>query len=69
MSIQLASFVGSNLFTAADAPRYRKALLVCAASVLAAALLSLVWKLLYRYVDRPSSTTTNDQEKAQAQAS
>lgn len=51
MSIQMASFVGSNLFTAADAPRYRKALLICAGCVLAAAVLCSVWKLLYRCVD------------------
>lgn len=64
MSIQLASFVGSNLFTAADAPRYRKALLICAGCVLAASALCLVWKILYRYVG-----TRQDEEEENAPSS
>lgn len=48
MSIQLASFVGSNLFRAKDAPRYRRGLIICAVCVLVAAVFALVWKILYR---------------------
>lgn len=50
MSIQLASFVGSNIFTARDKPRYKRPFLICAGCVLAAAVVALVWKALYRLV-------------------
>ncbi|EMC98964.1 hypothetical protein BAUCODRAFT_120256 [Baudoinia panamericana UAMH 10762] len=48
MSIQLASFVGANLFKAADAPRYTHGLLVCAGCTFGAAAVSIIWTVLYK---------------------
>lgn len=50
MSIQLASFVGSNVFAPSDAPRYTRGLLICAGCVFGGALVCVVWGLLYRFV-------------------
>lgn len=51
MSIQLAGFVGSNLFQAKDAPRYRKGLLICAGCVLGASALSIIYTVVYKLVE------------------
>lgn len=51
MSIQLAGFVGSNLFHAKDAPRYRKGLLICAGCVLGASALSIIYTIAYKIVE------------------
>ena len=51
MSIQLASFVGSNVFEPGDAPRYTRGLLICAGCVLGGAVVCVVWGLLYRFVE------------------
>lgn len=52
MSIQLASFVGANIFTAADAPRYRRPLIIGASTALGAAAIALLWKALYAAAER-----------------
>lgn len=49
MSIQIASFVGANIFTAGDAPRYVHGLLVCAGCVLGAAVVCVGWIVRYRF--------------------
>ncbi|KAK5126945.1 hypothetical protein LTR85_008303 [Meristemomyces frigidus] len=49
MSIQLASFVGANVFQASDAPRYVHGLLVCAGCVLAAAAVCVGWTVRYKF--------------------
>lgn len=51
MSIQLANFPGNQLFRAKDAPRYKHGLLVAASCAIAATVVILVWKLLYRLFD------------------
>lgn len=60
MSIQLASFVGSNVFAPADAPRYTRGLLICAGCVLGGAVVCVAWGFLYRYRARsvPSDAST-----------
>lgn len=52
MSIQLASFLGANIFTAKDAPRYRRPLIIGASTAFGAAAIALLWKALYRWVSR-----------------
>lgn len=51
MSIQLANFVGNQLFRTQDAPRYRPGLIIAAACAVAASVVILAWKLLYRVFD------------------
>ena len=51
MSIQIAGFPGQQLFRAQDAPRYRRGLIIAASCVIAAAVVILVWKLLYHLFD------------------
>ncbi|EEU41532.1 uncharacterized protein NECHADRAFT_54014 [Fusarium vanettenii 77-13-4] len=51
MSIQLANFPGNQLFRAQDAPRYTRGLSIAAGCTIAAAVVILVWKLLYRLFD------------------
>ncbi|KAI8651647.1 MFS domain-containing protein [Fusarium keratoplasticum] len=51
MSIQLANFPGNQLFRAQDAPRYTRGLSIAAGCAIAAAVVILVWKLLYRLFD------------------
>ncbi|KGQ04389.1 putative transporter [Beauveria bassiana D1-5] len=51
MCIQLANFPGNQLFRTQDAPRYRHGLLVAAFCAIAATVVILVWKLLYRLFD------------------
>jgi MFS family permease len=51
MSIQLAGFVGSNLFRTKDAPRYKRGLLICAGCVLGGVLVAALWKFLYWYTE------------------
>ncbi|RSM14765.1 hypothetical protein CDV31_005347, partial [Fusarium ambrosium] len=51
MSIQLANFPGNQLFRAQDAPRYTRGLSIAAGCAIAAAVVILVWKLLYRLLD------------------
>ncbi|GAB0133680.1 hypothetical protein EsDP_00002080 [Epichloe bromicola] len=51
MSLQLANFAGNQLFRTQDAPRYRPGLVIAAACAVAAAVVILVWKLLYRVFD------------------
>ncbi|PWN19886.1 putative Tartarate transporter [Microstroma glucosiphilum] len=58
MSIQLASFVGSNIFTAAEAPRYSKALFICAGCVLGAVLVAGIWKVLYAILAKKDAAAT-----------
>ncbi|CEJ94352.1 hypothetical protein VHEMI09890 [[Torrubiella] hemipterigena] len=55
MSIQVASFLGSQLFRTQDAPRYVYGLLIAASCTIAAAVVALAWKALYRYVDGETS--------------
>jgi len=49
MSIQLAGFAGSNVFKAADAPRYKTGLTICGVCALTGAVIVLVWKALYTW--------------------
>lgn len=58
MSIQLASFVGSNIFTAADAPRYSRALFICAGCVLGAVVVAGAWKVLYALREKKEARAT-----------
>ncbi|KAK6070319.1 major facilitator superfamily transporter [Seiridium cupressi] len=51
MSIQLANFPGNQLFTTGDAPRYTHGLSIAAGCAIAAAVVILVWKLLYYMFD------------------
>ncbi|KAJ6007257.1 vitamin H transporter [Penicillium herquei] len=51
MCIQLANFPGNQLFSAQDAPRYEHGLIVAASCAIAAAVVILVWKLLYWLFD------------------
>jgi MFS family permease len=51
MSIQIAGFPGQQLFRTQDAPRYRRGLIIAASCVIAAAVLILVQKLMYRLFD------------------
>ncbi|PLB52113.1 MFS general substrate transporter [Aspergillus steynii IBT 23096] len=51
MSIQLANFPGNQLFRSQDAPRYTRGLVIAASCTIAAAVVILVWKLLYRLYD------------------
>jgi hypothetical protein len=51
MSIQMAGFPGQQLFRAQDAPRYRRGLIIAASCVIAASVVILIWKLLYRLYD------------------
>ncbi|PWI65691.1 hypothetical protein PCL_06896 [Purpureocillium lilacinum] len=51
MSIQLANFPGNQLFRQQDAPRYKRGLIIAAICALAASVVILVWKLLYRMFD------------------
>ncbi|KAH6647168.1 major facilitator superfamily domain-containing protein [Truncatella angustata] len=51
MSIQLANFPGNQLFTTQDAPRYIHGLSIAAGCAIAAAVVILIWKLLYRLFD------------------
>ncbi|KAM0817683.1 putative Nicotinamide mononucleotide permease [Seiridium cardinale] len=51
MSIQLANFPGNQLFTTRDAPRYTHGLSIAAGCAIAAAVVILVWKLLYHIFD------------------
>ncbi|KAH8705240.1 major facilitator superfamily domain-containing protein [Talaromyces proteolyticus] len=51
MSIQLANFPGNVLFQTQDAPRYTHGLIIAASCVIAAAVVILFWKLLYRVFD------------------
>ncbi|KAM5343933.1 hypothetical protein ACJ41O_012470 [Fusarium nematophilum] len=51
MSIQLAGFPGNQLFRAQDAPGYTRGLIIAACCAIAAAVVILVWKLLYRLFD------------------
>ncbi|GAM33579.1 tartrate transporter [Talaromyces pinophilus] len=51
MSIQLANFPGNQLFRTQDAPRYRHGLIIAASCAIAAAVVILVWKVLYRLFD------------------
>ena len=52
MSIQLAGFAGSNVFKAADAPRYRSGLLICGGCTLAGAVIVLCWKAVYAWDEK-----------------
>ncbi|KAJ9269983.1 hypothetical protein DTO212C5_3953 [Paecilomyces variotii] len=49
--IQLANFPGNQLFRTQDAPRYKYGLIVAASCAIAATVVILVWKLLYRLFD------------------
>ncbi|KAJ5614884.1 vitamin H transporter [Penicillium herquei] len=51
MCIQLANFPGNQLFSSQDAPRYTHGLIIAASCAIAAAVVILVWKLLYRLLD------------------
>ncbi|KAJ5980525.1 vitamin H transporter [Penicillium waksmanii] len=51
MCIQLANFPGNQLFRTQDAPRYKYGLIVAAACAIAATVVILFWKLLYRLFD------------------
>ncbi|RBQ79037.1 hypothetical protein FVER53590_03633 [Fusarium verticillioides] len=51
MSLQLANFPGNQLFRTQDAPRYTRGLSIAAGCAIAAAVVILVWKLLYRLFD------------------
>ncbi|KAJ5272347.1 vitamin H transporter [Penicillium angulare] len=51
MCIQLANFPGNQLFQTQDAPRYRNGLIIASACAIAASVVILVWKLLYRLFD------------------
>ncbi|KAH8169458.1 major facilitator superfamily protein [Sarocladium implicatum] len=55
MSIQLANFPGSQLFRQQDAPRYTYGLTIAAGCAIAAAVVILVWKILYRMFDNGDS--------------
>lgn len=52
MSIQLAGFAGSNVFKAADAPRYRSGLLICGGCTLAGTVIVLCWKAVYAWDEK-----------------
>lgn len=66
MSIQLAGFVGSNLFRAPDAPRYTRGLLICAGCVLGGLLVAAVWKALYWYTGERKASAGQDKHNAVA---
>ncbi|KAI9042015.1 MFS general substrate transporter [Aspergillus affinis] len=55
MSIQLANFPGNQLFRSQDAPRYTRGLIIAASCTIAAAVVILFWKLLYRLYDHGDS--------------
>lgn len=57
MSIQLAGFVGSNIFLKQDAPRYKKGLLICAGCVLGASAFCILWTILYKWSERHERRT------------
>lgn len=61
MSIQIAGFVGSNVFKPQDAPRYRPGLIICGACVLAAAVVVLLWRAAYAFDDRRQSRGVGEQ--------
>lgn len=63
MSIQLAGFVGSNLFRAVDAPRYRRGLLICAGCVLGGVVIAALWKALYFVTEKRESATKDSTEE------
>ncbi|OAQ98032.1 hypothetical protein LLEC1_01437 [Akanthomyces lecanii] len=70
MTIQLANFPGNQLFRTQDAPRCRYGLLVAASCAIAATVVILVWKLLYRLFDGgdPGVEAKRDFEYRRAEA-
>ncbi|KAI9150574.1 hypothetical protein HJFPF1_10348 [Paramyrothecium foliicola] len=64
MSIQLANFPGNQLFRTQDAPRYTRGLSIAAGCTIAAAVVILVWKLLYRLFDHGDSGVEEELEVA-----
>ncbi|KFY77654.1 hypothetical protein V499_03001 [Pseudogymnoascus sp. VKM F-103] len=52
MGIQLAGFPGNQLFRQQDAPRYSRGLIIAAACAAAGAVIVLVWKGIYAFVER-----------------
>lgn len=52
MSCPCINSLRSSLLTFADAPRYSRGLVIAASCACAAAVVILVWKLLYRLFDR-----------------
>jgi hypothetical protein len=63
MSIQIAGFPGQQLFRAQDAPRYRRGLIIAASCVIAASVVILVWKFLYRLYDGGDGGVERHEEK------
>ncbi|KAF4121897.1 Major Facilitator Superfamily, partial [Geosmithia morbida] len=60
VSLQLANFPGSQLFEDSDAPRYTHGFIVAAACTIAAAVVILVWKVLYRIYDNGDTGVKSD---------
>lgn len=58
MGIQLAGFPGNQLFRQQDAPRYSRGLIIAAACAAAGAVIVLVWKGLYAFVERRQNRNT-----------
>ncbi|KFA50654.1 hypothetical protein S40293_04878 [Stachybotrys chartarum IBT 40293] len=64
MSLQLANFPGNQLFRDQDAPRYTRGLSIAAGCTVGAAVVILVWKLLYRLFDHGDSGVEEEYQVA-----
>ncbi|RAH67269.1 MFS general substrate transporter [Aspergillus aculeatinus CBS 121060] len=61
MSIQLANLPGNQLFRTQDAPRYTRGLIIAASCAIGAAVIILVWKVLYRVFDWEDNLAEREQ--------